>query len=31
MLPYGLTIVVLLYGVHKAEAPAALGVPYVKE
>ena len=31
MLPYVLTILVLLRGVHKSEAPAALGVPYVKE
>jgi ABC-type uncharacterized transport system permease subunit len=31
MLPYVLTILVLLGGAHKADAPAALGVPYVKE
>ena len=31
MLPYVLTILVLLRGVRRAEAPAALGRPYVKE
>lgn len=31
MLPYVLTILVLLRTVRRAEAPAALGVPYVKE
>ncbi len=31
MLPYGLTILVLMRGVRRAEAPAALGRPYVKE
>lgn len=31
MLPYALTILVLLAGAHQADAPAALGVPYVKE
>lgn len=31
MLPYLLTILVLLRTVRRAEAPAALGVPYVKE
>ena len=31
MLPYVLTILVLLRGIHKSEAPAALGIPYVKE
>lgn len=31
MLPYLLTILVLLRGSHKSEAPAALGTPYVKE
>lgn len=31
MLPYVLTILVLLRKVNKSEAPAALGTPYVKE
>ena len=31
MLPYALTILVLLQGVRKAETPSALGTPYVKE
>lgn len=31
MLPYLLTILVLLYGTQRSEAPAALGQPYVKE
>lgn len=31
MLPYVLTILVLLRGVRRAEAPTALGRPYVKE
>jgi simple sugar transport system permease protein len=31
MLPYILTILVLLQRVRKSEAPAALGIPYVKE
>lgn len=31
MLPYALTILVLLAGAHKSDAPAALGVPYFKE
>jgi simple sugar transport system permease protein len=30
-LPYLLTVLVLLLGVHKAEAPAALGTPYVQD
>jgi len=30
MLPYALTILVLMRGVRRAEAPAALGRPYVK-
>jgi simple sugar transport system permease protein len=31
MLPYLLTILVLLRGTHKSEAPVALGIPYIKE
>ncbi len=31
MLPYVLTILVLLQSVRKSEAPAALGTPYIKE
>jgi simple sugar transport system permease protein len=31
MLPYALTILVLLRGVRKSETPAALGTPYIKE
>jgi general nucleoside transport system permease protein len=31
MLPYLLTVLVLLRGVHRFEAPAGLGTPYVKE
>jgi general nucleoside transport system permease protein len=31
MLPYVLTILVLVRGVHKSNAPAALGIPYLKE
>ena len=31
MLPYLLTILVLLRSSHKSEAPAALGTPYIKE
>lgn len=31
MMPYVLTILVLMAGVHKSDAPAALGTPYVKE
>jgi general nucleoside transport system permease protein len=30
MLPYVLTLLVLLYGVRRGEAPAALGTPYFK-
>ncbi len=31
MMPYILTILVLMAGVHKSDAPTALGTPYVKE
>jgi simple sugar transport system permease protein len=31
MLPYVLTILVLIQGIHKSRAPAALGTPYLKE